>query len=97
MFGMQSADVRHVLLLKLFTSVFAQLRGIGRALQEDKEIFRGMGFRLTSSEACKGKQTEKKQGGAPDFIHRTPPRLVAVTREEILSAAHDRLHSTATA
>ena len=68
-FRMQFGDVRHVLLLKLFSSIFAQLWGIGRALLEHKKVFRGVRLRLGRSEACEEKREDKKQVAAPDFIH----------------------------
>ena len=51
----EPANVRRVLFLKLLARLFAQLRRIRWALQQDKEVFRSIrpGLSLRGSRACK--------------------------------------------
>src|ERR1700723_1425110 len=45
-FSRHLADVGYVLFLKLFTRFFAQLRSIGRTIQQYEEVLGGLGIRL---------------------------------------------------
>jgi len=63
MFGVQLADVGHVLFLKLFARLFAQVRSIGGTSQQDEEVLGGLGIRLglglREGRTCEGKETEQ--------------------------------------
>src|SRR5580692_256032 len=45
-FGSHLADVSHVVCLKLFTRLVAQLRSVGRAIQQYEEVLGGLGIWL---------------------------------------------------
>ena len=62
-FGGHLADVGHVLFLKLFTRLFAQLRSVGGTIQQYEEVLGGgvrLGLGLRESRAHNHEEAEQK-------------------------------------